>query len=298
MRATGSDHYGAPDDRSADGDRTSRQDDVDDLDNATAGHHRSDHVLSPEHHRTRHHGPLMSELANLLGLQDHDVHLDQLRHRRAGLAERAAVAGLEREQAALDAMIAELRDRRDGIARAQKRLEDEVAGLEMKVAAEDKKLYSGTVSAPKELQAIQDEIAALGRRQRHLEDEIIEQMEAAEPLDAQLAGHASTRAELTARLDEATAALRAAEAVIDADVAIEQAARDRAAASVPPGLLAEYDVLRRSLGGVAVARLEGSSCRGCHLQLAAVELERIRKLPADAVVHCEECGRILVRSSS
>ena len=44
-----------------------------------------------------------------------------------------------------------------------------------------------------------------------------------------------------------------------------------------------------------VAKLEGSSCRGCHLQLSAVEVERIRKLAPDAMAHCEECGRILVR---
>ena len=45
----------------------------------------------------------------------------------------------------------------------------------------------------------------------------------------------------------------------------------------------------------AAAKLEAGSCRGCHLQLSAVELDRIRKLPADAIVHCVECGRILVR---
>ena len=55
------------------------------------------------------------------------------------------------------------------------------------------------------------------------------------------------------------------------------------------------DVSARGLGGVAVAKLEGNSCRGCHLQLSAVEVGRIRKLDPDVLVHCEECGRILVR---
>ena len=59
-------------------------------------------------------------------------------------------------------------------------------------------------------------------------------------------------------------------------------------------LLAEYERLRRELGGVAVARLAGTSCGGCHLSLSAVEVDRIRKTPAGAMVHCEECGRILV----
>jgi predicted nucleic acid-binding Zn-ribbon protein len=46
---------------------------------------------------------------------------------------------------------------------------------------------------------------------------------------------------------------------------------------------------------VAIARLEKSTCQGCHLGLAAFEVERLRQEPADAIVFCPECGRILVR---
>jgi predicted nucleic acid-binding Zn-ribbon protein len=45
---------------------------------------------------------------------------------------------------------------------------------------------------------------------------------------------------------------------------------------------------------VAVARLVGNHCDGCHLTLPAMELDRIRHLPEDELVTCEQCGRILV----
>jgi predicted nucleic acid-binding Zn-ribbon protein len=237
----------------------------------------------------------MSALLTLLELQGHDVHLDQLRHRRGALPERATLAALEAEHAALDATLTRVRAERDVVAKEQKRLEADVASLSAKVKAEDTKLYSGTVTAPKELQALQDEIAALRRRIAALEDDVLVQMETAEPLDAALAEQEANAAALAGRIAEVGGALRAAEAVIDAEAAGVQAERDAAAASVPPTLLAEYESLRRRLGGVAVAKLEGSSCRGCHLQLAAVEVDRIRKLDRDDLVHCEECGRLLVR---
>jgi predicted nucleic acid-binding Zn-ribbon protein len=60
--------------------------------------------------------------------------------------------------------------------------------------------------------------------------------------------------------------------------------------------LAEYERLRERFGGVAVAQLVGPTCQGCHLQLSAVELDRIRRLDADEVVYCEACGRLLVRA--
>jgi predicted nucleic acid-binding Zn-ribbon protein len=237
----------------------------------------------------------MSALATLLELQGHDVHLDQLRHRRGALAERSTLAALQAQHAALQATLRSVRAERDAIAKEQKRLEDEVATLGSKAAAEDAKLYSGSVTAPKELQALQDEIAGLRRRIAALEDAVLVQMEAAEPLDAALLEHDAAEAALAAHIAEVGDALRAAEDVIDAEAAGVQARRDEAAAAVPAELLAEYESLRRRLGGVAVAKLEGSSCKGCHLQLAAVEVDRIRKLDPDALVHCEECGRLLVR---
>lgn len=237
----------------------------------------------------------MSALESLLDLQGRDTVLDQLRHRRAALAERAELAAADAARREVDAALATCTEARDTIAREQKRLEDEVASLTAKATSEDKKLYSGTVTAPKELQAIQDEIKALGRRRSALEDDILVQMEAAEPLDEQLADLGRRRDELAAQQADVAGRLAAAESVIDGELATVQAARDELVAGLDAGLLREYDQLRKQLGGVAVAKLEGSSCRGCHLQLSAVEVERIRKLDRDALVHCDECGRILVR---
>jgi uncharacterized protein len=67
------------------------------------------------------------------------------------------------------------------------------------------------------------------------------------------------------------------------------------AAAVDAELLERYEGLRHDLGGIAVARLVGTNCGGCHLTLSAVELDRIRHQPDDVVVLCEECGRLLVR---
>ena len=52
---------------------------------------------------------------------------------------------------------------------------------------------------------------------------------------------------------------------------------------------------RRASGGVAVARLHGARCEGCHLEIPSAELEEVRRAPADAIVSCPECLRILVR---
>ena len=57
---------------------------------------------------------------------------------------------------------------------------------------------------------------------------------------------------------------------------------------------AAYDKLRGGMGGIAIARMIGGQCGGCHLGLSAMEVARLRKLPDGEIAHCEECGRILV----
>ena len=66
------------------------------------------------------------------------------------------------------------------------------------------------------------------------------------------------------------------------------------AALLPTALSDRYETLRARLKGTGAARLIGSHCDGCHLELSSVEVETIRALPPGEVATCEQCGRILV----
>jgi predicted nucleic acid-binding Zn-ribbon protein len=231
----------------------------------------------------------------LLAIQAHDTAIDQLEHRRQGLAERSQLAEVTAAVAGIDGRVEPLAEQRRELERSLARIEDEVASLRAKAERSESALYGGTVRNPRELQSLQEDVEAVKRRISQLEDEELELLVAAEPIDEQLEALAGERA----RLEEAAARLGAviaeAEADIDAHLATERQAREAAAAGVEAVLLAQYEDLRSRLGGVAIARLEAGSCQGCHLRLPAMELDRIKHLPADDVVHCEECGRLLAR---
>ncbi|MBI2708735.1 MAG: hypothetical protein HYX34_03465 [Actinobacteria bacterium] len=237
----------------------------------------------------------MTALERLLAVQEHDTRLDQLRHRLATLPERAALADLERRHAQQRAAGSEVAARHGELAREQKRLEDEIASLVDRAAAADRTLYSGTVSNPRELQALQDDIASIRRRIRTLEDQELELMEQLEPIEADMAKREQASAALLQEAELVRQRLTAAEAEISVAVSSELAARAEAAGQVGDDeLLREYEAIRARLQGVGVARLVAGTCGGCHLRLPAVELDRLKHQPADAVPHCEECGRLLV----
>jgi predicted nucleic acid-binding Zn-ribbon protein len=237
----------------------------------------------------------MSSLDQLLVLQEHDTSAEQLRHRRATLPQRDQLAAQRQELIDVEQQTADAQSRRDEVARTQKRLEDEVASVEAKVADVNKKLYGGSVTSPRELQALQDDEASLKRHQTNVEDKVIEQMELALPLDDDLARLQARRAELDGLISATTQGLAEAEAEIDVELEAVLAERAGIAAGLDPTQIETYEQLRHDLGGIGVARLVGTNCGGCHLTLSAVEFDRIRHAPPDELVFCGECGRLLVR---
>ena len=237
----------------------------------------------------------MSRWASLLAVQEHDTRADQLNHRMQTLPLRAHLAQLEDNVLAVDGQLADAQRRRDELGRSQQRLEDEIASLSERANQAEKQLYSGAVTNPRELQALQDDVASIRRRIGQLEDDELEIMELVEPVDAERSELAGQRDRLDAEGERLRAALAEAESELTAQLATVQTDRETAAADVPVDLWPEYDKLRARLAGVAIARLVGSTCQGCHLALPAVEVDRIRKLSLDEAVYCEECGRLLVR---
>jgi uncharacterized protein len=237
----------------------------------------------------------MSRWAALLAVQEHDTRADQLNHRMQTLQVRADLAQLEDDVLAVDSQLADTQRRRDELARSQQRLEDEIASLGERANQAEKQLYSGSVTNPRELQALQDDVASIRRRIGQLEDDELEIMELVEPVDAERSELARQRDRLDAECERLRAVLAETESELATELAAVRAEREEAAAAVPDQLWPEYDKLRARLGGVAIARLVGSTCQGCHLALPAVEVDRIRKLPLDEAVYCEECGRLLVR---
>ena len=236
----------------------------------------------------------IAEQRALLQLQAHDSAIDRLDHRRGSLPEDARLAELADALAAVDQLTAE----RDGtlatVQRDQSRLEHEVDTVTTKARNEEARAVSGKVTSPKELTAIQEEVAGLKRRQVTLEDELLELMEQRETLEAELTELATRRDAFTADQAEVTKARDAALAEIDRELDGERTARDQVVPEVGEQLRALYDQIRSRQGGIGAAALVGNTCQGCRVSISPVELAAIRKLPHEEVKRCENCRRILV----
>ena len=237
----------------------------------------------------------MASFDDLLSLQNHDSVADRLRHRRTILPERAELQSRRAAYDDLERRRAEVAERRDAELREERRLDDEIKNLEAKAKAEDTRMYSGTVSSPRELQAMQADIDQLRRQAREREDQELEVMERREALDAEVAELEAAQASLVAEMNALQAAIEQQEAEIDAELAVEEAARAALVPSIPESTLRLYEQVRAGNRGIGAARLVGMNCQACHLALPATEVDRIRHLSPDELARCEHCGAILVR---
>lgn len=229
-------------------------------------------------------------LADLLDLQDVDLQIDRLLHRRSSLPEldqyKAAHQQLVAAEAALTVVQEELRE----TSRDLDKNEGELEILETKMGQQEQRLFAGGMSA-KETENMRLDIESMKRRQGDMEETVLGLLDRREDLEArvaaaeqEVASHQASKAELEAKV--------AAEwKSIDAEVARKESRKEAIVTLIAPELLDTYERLRQTKEGVAVGRLADGVCGGCHLTLSAAEqLEVLKEDPP----RCLHCRRLLV----
>jgi predicted nucleic acid-binding Zn-ribbon protein len=234
----------------------------------------------------------MQGAEGLLEVQAIDTGADRLGTRRDLLVSGAEAAAARAEADAAENVLGELGLRIDAIGRDQQRIEHEIDSLTQKSAAEQKRLYDGSIVNTKELESLQREIENLTRRRTDREDELLGMMEEREALEANAAAARAESDRLRARADEIGTSGEAELAQIEIELRALTTRRETLVRDVDPELMELYDDLREQKKGIGVAELVNGVCQGCHEKLSAMEMDRIKH--AEGVRRCEHCRRIVV----
>lgn len=234
----------------------------------------------------------MDEGARLLELQEVDLALDRLAARAGALEQGQELAAARDEADSAEASSGEHRLRLAAMDRDGTRLEHEIDSLRQKSAEEERRLYDGSIANAKELEALQREVDNLRKRISDREDEVLAMLEQRQEVE-DLATVAASRAEvLRARLDEVAAETQEELDRTLAELDDRRKLRASLTQELDTELVELYEDLRRLKKGVGAAALIDGVCQGCHEQLSAVELDRLRR--TEGLRRCEHCRRILV----
>lgn len=236
-----------------------------------------------------------SDQRRLLDLTEEDAELARLTHQARSLPQHKRIEDLMRARAEATEALVEARTVVGDLEAATNRAESDLVPVRQRLQRNQTRIDDGSISDPKTLRGLMDEVEHLKRRISDLEDaelDLMGELEAAQEGQARV-GEQKTkleeqlRAEVAER-DQQVAAL-AAEAKQVRDT---RAAR---AKSLPDGLLALYEKLRASKG-TGAALLQRGRCTGCQLEIPVSDLDRYRKAPANEVLRCAHCDRILIRT--
>jgi predicted nucleic acid-binding Zn-ribbon protein len=229
------------------------------------------------------------QLTELWTLQQIDTETHRLKRERSrlddGAALRQAFEAATREAEGLEARLRKLRAE---LADA----ELELKKIEGKKSDFERRLYEGKTTNPKELTAMEQEIAMLGRQRGRLDETVLTLMDGIETTSAELTAANERRDQAEARWRGQDELFKRETARIDAEMAALAPRREAAAKALEPSTLARYENLRARQSNIAVARFVDGTCSACHTRMASMITRKLHE--GQSYTYCENCTRFLI----
>ena len=175
--------------------------------------------------------------------------------------------------------------------RAQREAEMELATVEARIKDHEQKLYSGRGN-PRELEALQRDIAHDQERRGQLEERALTAMDATEKARAEVERVKAAVKRVLGEVSADHARLAAEREQVRSQLQTRQEQRAALAAKLDAGSLALYERLRQRMpDGIAAAEVVQNRCEGCRTTLPSAEIQRARR--SEALSQCSACGRII-----
>lgn len=229
-------------------------------------------------------------LSDLLDVQEIDLEIDRLLHRRSTLPEldryRLAQEQLDELQARLEVASAELRQ----LELETDKAEGELELLEAKLQEHETRLFAGGMSA-RETEHMRLEVQSLRGQKGASEERVLGLLDRLDPAREELQRVEAEKTMLSRERADLEATITAEWRTIDSELARKEERKRDTLAPVPADLVDLYEQLRSSKEGVAIGRLENDTCGGCHMRLSPAEVVDARQTDPPRCVHCR---RILV----
>lgn len=228
------------------------------------------------------------QIEELLALQALDNEIGQLETEMSALDRGDRV---ERALAVRQAKLTQAERRLQGLEIEQRNAELELKALEEKKHHESQRLYDGRITAPRELQALEMEIAMLERQRQKLDESILKRGDELEAAKKSVETAQGAVDEAEKALDIMRKRYEKASGRIEKQLQSQQPARDKIAKRVKPDTLRRYEDLRKRNHNLAAVRIENGACGGCRMKVGGALLRRV--LTNDQYVFCESCNRFL-----
>ena len=176
---------------------------------------------------------------------------------------------------------------------ATRQSERAVQEIEQRISNLDNRMYDGSVTNPREFEALQEERANQVRNQGDEEDRLLEFMVEIEETEEVRDRARAVFEQIDAERRRELGTLSARQNELTSDLPDLREQRQEMSTEYPPNVMAVYETVRRTRGGQGAALIDQRGlCQGCRLLIPNAELSRARS--GEGIVQCGSCTRILI----
>lgn len=231
----------------------------------------------------------------LLKLSDLDADLARVQHTAQTLPQHKRINELMSARQEVTDDLVSANTELDDLRVALRRAEADIVPVKARLERDSKRVEDGSVTDSKTLRGLIEEVERIKRRIVDLEDVELELMGQVETAEARQKGFEARKAEVEGELREVVAERNEQVSELQSEAKQIGGTRSKVAADLPADLVKLYERLREQRGSGA-AKLYQGRCTGCQLEIPVSDLDGYRKAPANQVLRCVECDRILVRT--
>jgi predicted nucleic acid-binding Zn-ribbon protein len=230
----------------------------------------------------------MSQSFNLYQLQRIDTKMDQLRQR----VEKANVAIKDHKEIdTLQENLHSLEKTRDESLDHIGSVDAEIQSKKIKINLSESSLYGGKVQNPKELQALQAEIASLTNFVTTKEKELSVLMQEFESMEIQVDKARTTLEDGVVLKQKNDQRLSEENHANLKDLEKLDSERQLAVSQIKPQHLVTYEEIRKKKKNIAVTIVEDNTCSACGVSITPSDWQAARS--PDQIIFCPSCSRIL-----
>ncbi len=232
----------------------------------------------------------MTSISDLYDLQLLDW---EIQKREEELADIRAKLSDDSRRIAAKRQVDALEDKMAKLARPRRQAENNIEDMERRIAEIDARLYDGSVTNPRELEAYQEERANLEGNRSEEEDKLLELMIESDDAQTLLDRAKAVFERINEERVREVESLRSRGGALSSELPDFRERRTTMASEHSPAALATYDSVRRLRGGQGAALVDRRGlCQGCRLVIPTTEMQRVRA--GEQIVQCGSCSRILI----
>lgn len=170
----------------------------------------------------------------------------------------------------------------------------EILSIEDQIKIQEKRLYGGTIVNTKELKNLEKDISLLKQKHDKIEEETLMLMEDCDVLDSKLEKAEIESQEKKAQIEDKKSVLNKLCIEIENNILGLKDKLKQQKTYIDNEAFDIYSLLKPKKNGIVVAKMQGNTCGGCHVNLPDYCMEKLR---GRETVKCPICGRILLAAT-